>query len=84
MKQKPTNIQWVSRLQVQDSTSEQFNITVFHPQMVKLFECQGKSLLPSLMESEVEDILLDVENKQASTSSKENFQIFWNDMDTTI
>ncbi|CAB3979624.1 Hypothetical predicted protein [Paramuricea clavata] len=66
MKQKPTNVQWVSRLRVQDSTSDQLNITVFHPHMVKLFESQGKSLLPSLTESVIEDILLDVENIHAS------------------
>ena len=66
MKQKATNVQWVSRLRLKDSTSEQFNITVFHPQMVKLFEHKGKYLSSSLIESEIEDILLDVENIHAS------------------
>ena len=66
MKQKATNVQWVSRLRLKDSTSEQFNITVFHPQMVKLFKHQGKYLSPSLIESEIEDILLDVKSIHAS------------------
>ena len=47
MKQKPTNVQWVSRLRVQDSTSEQLNITVFHPQMVKLSPTDGKVIQKS-------------------------------------
>ena len=68
MKQKPTNVQWVLRLQLKDSTSEQFNITVLHPQMVKLFEHQGKCLSPLLIESEIEDILLNVEKIHASTN----------------
>ena len=66
MKQKATNVQCVLRLRLKDSTSEQFNITVFHPQMVKLFEHQGKCLSPLLIESEIEDILFDVEKIHAS------------------
>jgi hypothetical protein len=36
-----------------------YNLTVFHPEMVKLFQKQGKRLLSTLSTDEVEDILLD-------------------------
>ncbi|CAB4011624.1 Hypothetical predicted protein, partial [Paramuricea clavata] len=61
MKQKPINIQWYCKLRVQETLSQQFNLSVFHPQLMKLLETQGRSLLPTLTNDQIEDILLDVE-----------------------
>ena len=82
MKQKATNVQGILRLRLKDLTSEQFNITVFHPQMVKFFEHQGKCLSPFLIESEIEDIFLDVENIHASINIQHRKLLeFWIDFD---
>lgn len=62
MKQKPVNDQWFCKLRVKDSSSQQFNISVFHPEMLKLLQTQGKAMLPTLTTDEVEDILLDITN----------------------
>ena len=66
MKQKPTNTQWYCKLRVQDTSSRQFNLSVFHPQLIKLLQTQGKYLLVALTKDQIEDILLDVEGLQVS------------------
>lgn len=38
MKQKPINSHWFCRLRVKDSSSQQFNISVFHAETLKLFQ----------------------------------------------
>lgn len=66
MKQKPINSHWFCRLRVKDSSSQQFNISVFHAEMLKLFQSRGKAILPTITTDEVEDILLDMTNIDVS------------------
>ena len=66
MKQKPINTQWYCKLRVQDTSSGQFNLSVFHPQLIKLLQTQGKYSLAIFTKDQIEDILLDVEGLQVS------------------
>ena len=66
MKQKPINTQWYCKLRVQDTSSRQFNLSVFHPQLIKLLQTQGKYSLATLTKDQIEDIPLDAGGLQVS------------------
>lgn len=62
MNQKPKDehSQWYCKIRVEDSTSQKYNLSVFHPELIKLVEMQGKGLLSTLSKDQLEDVFLDV------------------------
>ena len=64
MKQKPNGYHRFCKIRVKDSTSQQYNLAVYHSEMVKLFQTQGKPCLSTLSIDEVENILLDITDVQ--------------------